>query len=66
MMALSSLAMDLMLPTFPDIRAEFGMTPDSAQVGWIITAYFLGLAVVHGCTGRPATGTAAAGPCSAA
>ena len=45
LMAMSALAIDLMLPTFPDMRAEFGMTADSAQVGWIITAYFLGMAV---------------------
>lgn len=44
LMAMSALAIDLMLPTFPDMRAEFGMTSDSAQVGWIITAYFLGMA----------------------
>jgi MFS transporter, DHA1 family, multidrug resistance protein len=44
-MAMGAIAIDLMLPAFPDMRREFGMTPDSAQVGWIVTAFFLGLAV---------------------
>jgi hypothetical protein len=37
------------LPAFR--HAEFGMAADSAQVGWVITGFFLGLAV-GGCTGR--------------
>ena len=45
LMATSALAIDLMLPAFPDMRDEFGMAADSAQVGWVITAFFLGLAV---------------------
>lgn len=45
LMATSALAIDLMLPAFPDMREEFGMAADSAQVGWVITAFFLGLAV---------------------
>lgn len=45
LMATGALAIDLMLPAFPDIRREFGMSPDSAQVGWTVTAFFLGLAV---------------------
>ncbi len=45
LMATGAMAIDLMLPTFPDIRAEFGMAADSAQVGWMVTAFFLGLAV---------------------
>ena len=45
LMATGAMAIDLMLPTFPDIRKEFGMAADSAQVGWIVTAFFLGLAV---------------------
>ena len=44
LMASSALAIDLMLPAFPDIRSEFGMAADSSQVGWIITAFFFGLA----------------------
>ena len=45
LMAMGALAIDLMLPAFPDMREEFGMAADSAQVGWVITAFFLGLAV---------------------
>ena len=45
LMASAALSIDLMLPAFPDMRNEFGMAPDSTQVSWIITSYFLGLAV---------------------
>lgn len=45
LMATSAIAIDLMLPAFPDIRTEYGMSSDSSQVGWIVTAFFLGLAV---------------------
>jgi DHA1 family bicyclomycin/chloramphenicol resistance-like MFS transporter len=44
LMATSALGIDLMLPAFPDMRAQFGMAPDSTQVTWIVTAYFLGMA----------------------
>lgn len=44
-MGMSALAVDLMLPTFPDMRAEYGMEPGSAGVGWVVTAFFLGMAV---------------------
>lgn len=45
LMASSALAIDLMLPAFPQMRIEYGMSPDSSQVSWIVTAFFLGLAV---------------------
>jgi MFS transporter, DHA1 family, multidrug resistance protein len=45
MMAMGALGIDLMLPTFPDMRAEFGMAADSSDVVWVITAFFLGMAV---------------------
>jgi len=45
MMAMGALGIDLMLPTFPDMRREFGMAADASQVGWIVTAFFLGMAV---------------------
>ncbi len=45
LMATSALGIDLMLPAFGDIRAEFGMRPDSTSVTWIVTAYFLGMAI---------------------
>jgi DHA1 family bicyclomycin/chloramphenicol resistance-like MFS transporter len=43
-MALSALSIDLLLPAFPQIRAEFGLPPGSTQVSGFITAYFVGLA----------------------
>ena len=43
-MALSALGIDLLLPAFPDIRAEFGLDPGSTVVSGFITAYFIGLA----------------------
>jgi MFS transporter, DHA1 family, multidrug resistance protein len=49
--ALAALGIDIMLPAFPAIRAEFGLPPDSTTVGGLVTAYFLGLAIgqlVHG------------------
>lgn len=45
LMASGALAIDLMLPAFPEMRAEYGMAPDSTQVAWIVTAFFLGMAV---------------------
>jgi MFS transporter, DHA1 family, multidrug resistance protein len=44
-MALGGLSIDLLLPALPRMREEFGMEPGSSQVTWVITAYFLGLAV---------------------
>ena len=44
LMATTALGIDLMLPAFPEIRAQFGMAADSTQVSWIVTAYFLGMA----------------------
>lgn len=44
-MALGALAIDIMLPAFPDMRSEFGMPPDSTDVSWMITAFFLGVAI---------------------
>jgi DHA1 family bicyclomycin/chloramphenicol resistance-like MFS transporter len=43
-MALSALGIDLLLPAFPQIRAEFGLPPGSTEVSRFITAYFIGLA----------------------
>lgn len=43
-MAMVALSIDLMLPAFPDVRAEFGLAPDSTATSWIVTAFFLGLA----------------------
>ena len=44
-MGLTALAIDLMMPTFADVRSTYGMDPDSSEVGWIITVFFLGLSV---------------------
>lgn len=45
LMAMTALGIDLMLPAFPQIRAEYGMSTDSTQVTWVITAYFFGMAI---------------------
>ena len=42
--ALVALSIDVMLPAFPDMRAEFGLAADSTETSWVITAFFLGLA----------------------
>lgn len=44
-MALGALAIDIMIPAFPEMRREFGMSPDSTDVGWTVTAFFLGVAI---------------------
>lgn len=43
--AMAASSIDLMLPAFKRIRADFGLPADSSRVGWIITAFFLGSAV---------------------
>ena len=45
LMAMTAMGIDIMLPAFPDIRAEYGMAADSTQVTWILTAFFLGMAI---------------------
>lgn len=45
LMATTALGIDLMLPAFPDMRSEFGFPADSTRVTWVITTYFLGLAI---------------------
>ena len=45
LMAMTAMGIDIMLPAFPEIREEFGMAADSTQVTWILTAFFLGMAV---------------------
>jgi len=45
LMAMTALGIDLMLPAFPKIRHEFHMSADSTRVAWIVTAYFLGMAI---------------------
>jgi DHA1 family bicyclomycin/chloramphenicol resistance-like MFS transporter len=43
--AMAASSIDLMLPAFKKIRADFGLPPDSSRVGWIVTAFFLGSAI---------------------
>jgi MFS transporter, DHA1 family, multidrug resistance protein len=43
--AMAASSIDLMLPAFKKIRADFDLPADSSRVGWIITAFFLGSAV---------------------
>ena len=47
MMAVTALSIDLMLPAFADIRAEFGLGPDSTAVAGLVTSYLIGLAVAQ-------------------
>jgi DHA1 family bicyclomycin/chloramphenicol resistance-like MFS transporter len=44
-MGMVALSIDLMLPAFPEMREEFGLAADSSDTAWIVTAFFLGLAV---------------------
>lgn len=46
-MALTALSIDLMLPAFDEIRAEFGIASDSNETAAIITIFFLGMAVAQ-------------------
>ncbi len=43
--ALIALAIDTLLPAFPEIRAAFGRPPDDTSVSWTITVFFLGIAL---------------------
>lgn len=45
LIAVSALSIDLVLPAFGDIRNEFNISPESNSVTWVITAFFLGLAL---------------------
>ena len=44
-MSTTALSIDLMLPAFDDMRATFGLEPDSTDVARVVTAFFLGLAI---------------------
>ena len=43
-MALTALGIDLLLPAFGAVRAEFGLAADDNATAGLVTAYFLGLA----------------------
>lgn len=47
MMALTALAIDLMLPAFDQIRASYGLADDSPRVAQIITVFFIGMALAQ-------------------
>jgi MFS transporter, DHA1 family, multidrug resistance protein len=42
LMALTALAIDTMLPAFGQMRAEFGLDPDSNAVAPVVTVFFIG------------------------
>lgn len=45
LIAASALSIDLVLPAFSDIRTEFSVSPESNSVTWVITAFFMGMAL---------------------
>lgn len=45
--ALMALGIDLMLPAFDEIRTAFDLGEDSPLTAWVITVYFLGMAVAQ-------------------
>jgi DHA1 family bicyclomycin/chloramphenicol resistance-like MFS transporter len=46
-MAMTALAIDVMLPAFPEIREATGLAPGSPDVSQLVTAFFFGLAVAQ-------------------
>jgi len=46
-MALTALAIDIMLPTFGAVRSEYGLPADSTAPAAIVTVFFLGLATAQ-------------------
>lgn len=43
LMALTALAIDMMLPAFGDMRSDFGLAADSNSVALIVTVFFVGI-----------------------
>jgi DHA1 family bicyclomycin/chloramphenicol resistance-like MFS transporter len=43
LMALTALAIDLMLPAFGDMRTDFGLAADSNAVALVVTVFFVGI-----------------------
>ena len=43
LMALTALAIDMMLPAFVDMRTDFGLVADSNQLALVVTVFFLGI-----------------------
>lgn len=46
-MAMTALAIDVMLPAFPEIREAVGLAPDSPDVSGLVTVFFLGMAIAQ-------------------
>ncbi len=45
--AMSALAIDTLLPAFPEIRAHYALASNSTRVSLLITAFFLGSGIAH-------------------
>lgn len=46
-MSLTALSIDLMLPAFDEMRADFGLAPDSTAMAPTVTLFFVGLAIAQ-------------------
>ncbi|NNC74464.1 MAG: multidrug effflux MFS transporter [Acidimicrobiia bacterium] len=44
---LTALSIDLMLPAFDDMRADFGLAADATETASIVTVFFFGLAIAQ-------------------
>jgi len=42
-MAMSAMSIDLLLPAFPEMRAEFGLGEGATEISLVITGFFIGL-----------------------
>jgi DHA1 family bicyclomycin/chloramphenicol resistance-like MFS transporter len=42
-MAMAAMSIDLLLPSFPDMREAFGLDPGATAISGVITAFFVGL-----------------------
>ena len=45
LMALTALAIDMMLPAFAEMRAGFGLEPDSSSIALVITVFLVGFGI---------------------
>jgi DHA1 family bicyclomycin/chloramphenicol resistance-like MFS transporter len=42
-MAMAAMSIDLLLPAFPEMRAEFGLEPGAPGISRVLTAFFVGI-----------------------
>lgn len=42
-MAMAAMSIDLLLPAFPEMRADFGLEPGATEISRVITGFFVGL-----------------------